>query len=283
MNCIICSKSTLIEYTPTSYLNLPVYYCDNCDLYATGNSENEIKSKLIENYKEAKWVGDESYQFMLRSNYADRESLGKKRQWISQFAYCESFLKNKKRFFEIGSGAGQTICWFEEMGFSVIGIEPNKRSVELINKRLKNGHCITGFAEDISIDEKFDIIWMSHVFEHLLRPDLFLEKCKKNLEPDGIIFIEVPNCENKKNLQCSIDEPSTFHFSKQALEKLAKKIGYTVVKSDYFRSPTLFEGGLNRVMKKYLGFKVPYPYYPKVVTDDKRGTDIRIILKINED
>ena len=282
MNCIICSNS-LIEYAPTSYLNLPVYYCDNCDLYATGNSEDEVKTKLIENYQEAKWVGDEGYQVMLKSNYTDEESLGKKRQWISQFAYCELFLKNKKNFFEIGSGAGQTICWFEDKGFSVIGIEPNKRSVELINKRLKNGRCITGFAEDVSINERFDIIWLSHVFEHILRPDLFLEKCKKNLEPDGIIFIEIPNCENKEILQCSIDEPSTFHFSKQALEKIAKKVGYRIIRSDYFRSPTLFEGGLNRIMKKYLGFiKNPYPYYPKIVTNSKRGTDIRIILKTNE-
>ncbi len=109
MNCIICSNS-LIEYCPTSYLNLPVYYCDNCDLYATGNSEDEVKTKLIENYQEAKWVGDEGYQVMLKSNYTDEQSLGKKRQWISQFAYCKSFLKNKKNFFEIGSGAGQTIC-----------------------------------------------------------------------------------------------------------------------------------------------------------------------------
>lgn len=113
MNCIICSNSTLIEYASTSYLNLPVYYCDNCNLYATGNSEDEIKAKLIQYFQEGKWCeGDEIYQIMLRSNYTDAESLGKKRQYTSQFAYCESFLKNKKRFLEIGSGAGQTICWF---------------------------------------------------------------------------------------------------------------------------------------------------------------------------
>ncbi len=103
------------------------------------------------------------------------------------------------------------------------------------------------------------------------------------MEPDGIIFIEIPNCENKKILQCSIDEPSTFHFSKQALEKMAKKVGYRVIRSDYFRSPILFEGVINRIMKKYLGFtQGPYPYYPKIATDSKRGTDIRIILKTNE-
>jgi len=276
MGCILCSQS-LKEYAPTSYMNLPVYYCEKCNLYSTGNSETEIKQKLKENYQESQWVGTDHYKIMLQSDYNDPESQGKRRQWISQFAYAKSFMNNKK-LLEIGTGAGQTINWFEENGFSVMGIEPDAKSVELINRRLKHGHCVTGFAEEISLDEKFDIIWLSHVFEHLIRPDLFLEKCKDSLNDDGIIFVEVPNCENETVLQLSIDEPSTFHFSKRSLEILGRKQGYNIIKSDYFRSPTLVEGGLNKIIKKIFS-KNLYSYYPKIITKNKRGTDIRIILK----
>ena len=284
MNCILCSKSTLLEYSQDSYLNLPVYHCSNCDLYITGNSETELKAKLKENYEESQWVGRDHYEIMLQSNYTDIESLGKKRQWTSQYAYCMSFLKNKKKLLEVGTGAGQALCWFEETGFSVTGIEPDKRSVELINHKLRHGHCIAGFAEDIQLHEKFDVIWMSHVLEHLIRPDLFLQRSKNNLENDGIIFIEVPNCGNKEVLYSSIHEPSTFHFSKDALQKLGEKSGYEVVQCDFFRSPTIFEGIINKIVKKYFRFMNDklYLYYPKVVTDNKKGTDIRIILKINE-
>lgn len=277
MTCILCSQP-LKEYAPTSYMNLPVYYCKKCDLYVTGNSEIEIKKKLKENYKESQWIGTDHYEIMLQSNYNDPESLGKKRQWISQFAYAKPFMSKNKKLLEIGTGAGQAINWFEENGFAVIGIEPDKNSVELINKKLKQGHVISGFAEELSLKEKFDIIWLSHVFEHLIRPDLFLEKCKENLNEDGIIFIEVPNCENKTVLELSIDEPSTFHFSKNSLEILGKKQGYVVIKSDYFRSPTLIEGGLNKVFKKIFN-KNLFSYYPKIITKNKVGTDIRIILK----
>ena len=259
MSCILCSQS-LKEYAVTSYMNLPVYYCEICDLYATGNSEIEIRRKLKENYQESQWIGIDHYEVMLQSDYNDPESQGKRRQWISQCAYVKPFMNSRKKLLEIGTGAGQAINWFEENGFSVIGIEPDKKSVELINKRLKRGHCIAGFAEEISLEEKFDIIWLSHVFEHLIRPDLFLEKCKDNLNEGGLIFIEVPNCENKIVLQLSIDEPSTFHFSKKALEKLGKKSGYSVIKSDYFRSPTLMEGGLNKVMKKIFNRNL-FSYY----------------------
>lgn len=277
MGCILCSQS-VNEYAGTSYMNLPVYYCEKCDLYATGDSEIEIKRKLKENYQESQWIGTDHYAIMLQSDYSDPESLGKKRQWVSQFAYVKPFMGKGKKLLEIGTGAGQAINWFEESGFSVIGIEPDKKSVELINKRLKQGRVITGFAEEISLDEKFDIIWLSHVFEHLIRPDLFLEKCKENLNEDGIIFIEVPNCENKTVLQLSIDEPSTFHFSKRSLEILGKKQGYDILKSDYFRSPILVEGGLNKVVKKIFKRNL-FAYYPKIITKNKIGTDIRIIFK----
>lgn len=278
MTCILCSKPTE-KFASTSYMELPVYYCKDCNLYATGNSEIEVKEKLNENYKEAKWIGTEHYKRMLQANYNDSESKGKKRQWVSQCAYCGDFLKNHKKILEIGSGAGQTLYWFEELGFNVTGIEPDKKSVESINKLLNHGRCLEGFIEELNLDEKFDVIWLSHVFEHLIRPDLFLVKCKDYLNHGGIIFIEVPNCENKTVLQNSIDEPSTFHFSKQALVSLAKQSKFQIIRCDYFRPARRTDGGLNKIIKKILNRNL-YPYYPKIKTNSLCGTDLRIILKI---
>jgi len=277
MVCILCSG--MVEpYAPTSYMELPVYYCRKCDLYATGNSEPEIKKKLFENYKEAKWIGTEHYRVMLQEDYTDSESQGKRRQWVSQYAYCKQFLKEHKKLLEIGSGAGQTLYWFDKEGFFVTGIEPDKHSVESINKKLNHGRCMEGFAEDVFPDDKFDIIWLSHVFEHLIRPDIFLEKCKNHLNNNGIIFIEVPNCENRLVLQASIDEPSTFHFSKKSLEDLSTSKKLQVIKCDYLRSAKPIEGAINKLLKKILNRNF-YPYYPKIITDKSYGTDIRIILK----
>ncbi len=277
MICILCSK--IVErYSPTSYMELPINYCKNCNLYVTGDSESEVNQKLFEYYKKAKWIGTELYKVMLRTEYTDSGSKGKKRQWVSQYAYCKELLKNYKKILDVGAGAGQTLYWFENEGFAVTGIEPDKQSVESINKKLKNGQCIEGFAEDVFPNKKFDVIWLSHVFEHLVRPDLFLEKCKNYLNHNGMIFIEVPNCENKQVLQDSIDEPSTFHFSKKSLENLSEKMKFQIVRCDYFRSAKIIEGGKNKLIKKILNRNF-YPYYPKIVANRINGTDIRIILK----
>lgn len=276
MPCIFCNNESLIEYSKDSYMGLPVYFCNICGMYITGRNEEEVKNRSVEIYKKEYWDGRGAEE-AIRTNYSDTNSQGKKRQWISQYAYCKPYFKNKK-FLEIGCGPGQTIFWFEEKGFNVSGIEPDERNVGLINQKLKSGHCDVGFAEEFSISENYDIIWISHVFEHLVRPDLLLIKCKEHLTPEGILFIEVPNCENKEVLKSSVfKQPSTFHFTKKALMNLVIKSGLRIERCDCFRAPTKVEGGLNKIMKK-ISFK-QYPYYPKIITNNKDGIDIRIILK----
>lgn len=281
MKCISCDSPSLDAYSESSYMNLPVYHCKICGLYVSGDSEEKMKEKSEEIYKKEYWE-KRGAETSLKSDFTDVDSQGKKRRWNSQYAYCKPYFDNKKDFLEIGAGAGQSIIWFEEIGFNVSGIEPDANNVKLINQKLKRGRCIAGFAEDLPINEKFDIIWISHVFEHLVRPDLLLEKCKKSLREEGILFIEVPNCENEETLHSSIyDNPSTFHFSKNALTNISRKSGLNLIRCDYFRSPTKLEGGINKIIKKipFLVKYNPYPYYPKVITDNKNGTDIRIILK----
>ena len=280
MNCILCNNSSLTLFSGDSYMKLPVYFCANCQLYITGNSHIEVKEKSEEIYKKSYWDENKSEE-SIRSNFTDVYSQDKRRQWVSQYAYCLPYLNNKKNFLEIGTGAGQTIFWFEDIGFQVTGIEPDERNVKLINGKLKRGHCVTGYAEDLNMEGQFDVIWISHVFEHLVRPDEFLKKCKTHLNPDGMIFIEIPNCENQIILKSSIhDNPSTFHFTRNGLLKLAQNCGFNVQRCDFFRSPTLFEGALNKITKRYFSsIKNPYQYYPKIISNNKDGTDIRLILK----
>jgi len=279
MNCFLCTGQKFDIFSKTSYFGLPVYKCLNCDLLFTGDSESN-KQKIEEHYRKEFWdiVGSEK---SLTSDFTDIDSQGKKRQWASQYKYCKTYIQNKKNFLDIGAGSGQTLFWFEELGFDVTGIEPDTRNVELINKKLKRGKCFSGFIENFDHDKKYDIIWISHVFEHIINPRDFLNRIKNNLNEDGIVFIEVPNCSNEKILDLSIfKNPSTFHFTKSTLSKLAVNANYRVLHCDVFRPPTLLEGAIQKITKIITDTGV-YKYYPKVIANEKTGTDIRIILKLN--
>lgn len=280
MICISCESNSFSLYSEKSNMNLQVYRCSECGLFVTGKTENEMRERSNQIYASEYWEDRKALQ-SLESNFTDDFSIYKLKHWRSQVKYCKSFLENKKDVLEIGSGAGQALVFFEKDGFNVTGIEPDARNVHMINQKLKHGHCIIGYVEDTPIEGMFDVIWVSHVFEHLIRPDMLLSRCKDNLRENGIIFIEVPECENPKILRESIHEnPSTYHFTKKTLSNVAKNSGYKIIKCDSLRVPTLVEAGMMKILRKIFNFIKydPYPYYPRIITNKNNGQMIRMIL-----
>jgi len=271
INCILCN-GILERYSETSNLGLPVNFCKNCNLYINGDAKEQVIEKVSNLYKGEYW-NERNSETSINSEFTDVDSQGKRRNWVSQFLYTKEHITGKN-LLEIGVGVGQSILWFEEEGFDVSGIEPDGRNVGMINKKLKKGKVIESSVEDFLTDEVFDVIWMSHVLEHIIEPIHFLKKIKNNLKKDGIFFIEVPNCEYEPMLQSSIQKnPHLFHFTQNALSKLVENVGYKILSCDVFRPATKSEGIRQKIWKN------SFPYYPRIMTDVYSGRDLRIILK----
>jgi SAM-dependent methyltransferase len=278
IKCISCDSSKFNYYADNFTLKLPMYICQNCKLYVTGKSQKEI-DKVIQHYYD-KIFWDDDLENLLESDFTDSYSIGRIKIWKSQKKYCNKILNNNKTILEIGSGHGEAIYNFDKIGYKVTGIEPDKRNVISINKKLKNSECIIGSAETFSFDKKFDVIWLNHVFEHLSNPIEFLEKIKNFLNKSGFIFIEVPSVEKVNDYRKFKRVPHAYNYSKKSLINISKKADYEIVKCNYFRSPTLFEGGINKIFNKFLK-KDFFEFYPKILTNSKNGENIRIILQKN--
>lgn len=133
---------------------------------------------------------------------------------------------------QIGSSDGYTLSRFREAGISrVLGVEPGTASVELA-KRLYQIDCIHGSAEDFDTDEQFELIILTHVLEHLYRPQDTLKKCH-NLQQnmaEGFIYVEVPLMAKPASL-C----PGFFSFehinyyTRDNLVRSLSEAGYSVV------------------------------------------------------
>ncbi len=271
ITCILCN-GILDEYSKKSNLGLSINYCKNCNLYISGNTKQEVIETVSELYKGDYW-NERNSETSINSEYTDTDSQGKRRNWVSQFLYTKQYITGKT-LLEIGVGAGQSILWFEEEGFDVSGIEPDGRNVSMINKVLKRGKVAKASVEEFSSDKVFDVIWMSHVLEHLIEPVNFLKKIRNNLKKNGIFFIEVPNCEYEPMLQSSIEKnPHLYHFTKKALTKMVERTGYKIMSCDIFRPATKSEGIRHKILKN------SFPYYPRIMTDVHSGRDLRIILK----
>lgn len=271
MNCIICGN--LIQSNSENNL---IHVCHNCDLVYTPHS-----GIAKEPYEKDFWLRSEHGK-ITGTNFNDRKGQDLVLLWNSWYSYCKNYLSNKKNILDVGSGTGISLIMFEKNKFHVTGIEPDPKNTDLINQQLKIGHCINGFIEDLHLDKKFDVIWLTHVIEHVERPDLLLKKCSNFLEERGIIFIAVPDCESPEMMKNSTDNPfHLYHFSKKALTHLATLSGYQIQMCSSLATMKRTTRRIHKVLRKtyltLLSQKIA-PYYPFEIADEKKGYEIRLIL-----
>ena len=64
---------------------------------------------------------------------------------------------------------------------------------DIFNHNLNGHRQLIGNFETIEINEKFDIIWASHIFEHFLKPIEAIKKCYDLLNNKGVLFVAMPD------------------------------------------------------------------------------------------
>lgn len=104
---------------------------------------------------------------------------------------------NSKKFLDLGCGEGWALNFFKKKNWEVLGLDYSDHGINKFNSNCIN-NLIRGDIYDnlnslIQENNKFDIINLSHVFEHVIDPISLLEKIKKIIKKNGILIITVPN------------------------------------------------------------------------------------------
>ena len=101
------------------------------------------------------------------------------------------YINRKINYLHIGSGSAAVFTKLLLLGFSIHNIDINKELCAEYNKIGYNSHYGTINEVDFP-NESFDLIYISHVFEHLLHPKKELTKLRNWLKRDGIIICQFP-------------------------------------------------------------------------------------------
>ena len=277
--CISCGSTNFKYYAENKTLKVPIHICQNCKLHVAGESQKQLDDILKKFYEKDYW--DITRNEGLDDSHSNHYSVGRKRIFLSQIKYVKKFLTKNSKVLEIGSGNGETLIELEKLNFQTIGVEPDLKNVEHLRKILKKSKIIQSNIENLDIDEKFDFIWMSHVFEHLSDPISFLNNIKKNTNKNYFLFIEVPNVTKKNDWRTFTVVPHAYNYSGTALQNILQKTGYKIISCDYFGPPTKLNGGINKISTKIFK-KDFYPFYPKMLLNADTGEDIRIIAQHSE-
>lgn len=97
-------------------------------------------------------------------------------------------LCTNKKVLDFGCGYGGFLQNISEIAYSCKGVEVGKSERQYVNS--KGIICLKTLDE---FDEKFDVITLFHVFEHLPNPKMWLKELNAHLTQGGYLVIEVPN------------------------------------------------------------------------------------------
>lgn len=101
------------------------------------------------------------------------------------FALLNRRLAPGSRILDFGGGVGALMSRFVEAGHRCGVVDYTAAAVAGVQR-------LGDTLDDLPADARFDLAVCSHVFEHVAEPVRIAEALAARLEPDGLLFVEVP-------------------------------------------------------------------------------------------
>ena len=175
--------------------------------------------KLPDYYKSAGYISHTDSRSTLTDKIYQRVKkvmLQKKLKWIS------NEVSSKGKILDIGAGTGDFLLEAKKEGWNVFGFEPDGEARNLAKAK---GIVLQENLDSLK-EEKFDVITLWHVLEHvydLNRQIVFIESI---LKKGGLLIIAVPNfksydAQHYREYWAAYDVPRhLWHFSQNSFKKL---------------------------------------------------------------
>lgn len=105
---------------------------------------------------------------------------------------------HSKNLLELGIGHGYTTNRFSRHFAHHVVIDGSESVIAQFRQQYPDcsTSIVQGYFEDFETDDRFDIVVMGFVLEHVANPREILERYKKFIAPGGRCFIAVPNGES---------------------------------------------------------------------------------------
>ncbi|MFA5185775.1 MAG: class I SAM-dependent methyltransferase [Patescibacteria group bacterium] len=134
-------------------------------------------------------------------------------------------------FLEIGSSYGYLLYLLKQEGAkSVMGVEPGDEGN--IGSKKYGVPLVQDFFPTDRLEGKFDVIFSHAVVEHIEDPVFIVKKMVERLNPDGAVFLAVPECENKMRVGdvSIISHQHVNYFTSRSLQGLLEAAGLSEVR-----------------------------------------------------
>lgn len=185
-NCYLCGSNEyeVIHRGVRGGEDVNVLKCSNCGLVRLNKFVTDADDKFYE--KSGMWKSNNMASNIAQARI-DAEDDDERRT-----SFCKNYVKNKK-VLDFGCGSGGFINKVKGITHHIAGVELEYDKRDYITNE---GTICYGNIREIPSEERYDIITMFHVLEHLPDPIDILNQLKEHLEDGGKIIIEVPNADD---------------------------------------------------------------------------------------
>lgn len=191
---------------------------------------------------------------------------------------------SNKIVLELGSSTGYMTKRFQENNCKIDIIEKDIEDFKNAIKYANKGYCksLDDYLFLAKLVGKYDLVIAADVLEHLIDPEKTLKLLKKNLKPNGSIFISLPNIaswqmrkalffKGKFQYQDSglLDKTHLRFYTYYSIQELVKSIGFKIKTiypteiqypfSEFILSIKIFELGvrLDKRIRDWISRKYP--------------------------
>ncbi len=200
-----------IEYLPAELESINCMLCGasdykNHEIFGNKNQYRYVECISCSNiYLNPRPLYNKEFTTIAYDQYSahdDLENFGKEnstsRKKIEKFKVAVEELKEKfsksGSILDLGCATGEFLMAAQESGLRPYGIDISAPMVKHVNEKLGIQARAGQFHElDLSDWGKFDIIYCSHVIEHIPDPNMWMQCFRKYLKDDGILLLNIPN------------------------------------------------------------------------------------------
>ena len=186
-SCILCGQPTALLYDDCTdfeyFMTYPghLYRCSACRLVVLEPTptREELPSLYPTDYHSFATSGNPIARSLLR-RYQRRQA-----------SICRKYLPAGGRFLEIGCANGDVLAELRDEFPVVHGIELSETVAAEATRRGLDVFC--GTLDEYETKQQYDLIFMSHVIEHVLDPVATVARIDELLAPGGVLYLETPN------------------------------------------------------------------------------------------
>ena len=231
--------------------------------------KDKPSDKELNDYYSRKYYQEETGNY--RKSYpTDEISHLRERVAQREFVINKIVKKENGKLLDVGCGEGIELQFFHEKGWDVEGIDFSLSGMENINPKMleysEKGNIYTLLDRKIKNQNKYDVIWLKNVLEHITDPIKLLKDLRKLINKKGCLVLTIPNDASDLQEHCFenklikerfwITLPDHLsYFNYDSIKNIGQYTGYKCkeILGDFPVDLFLLHSGSNYVEDKSLG------------------------------